>query len=134
MFTKKYDETYVQKLKDYVDRREYIVDAKLCVEMGISRDTLYRWVEKHKEFGELYQVMKQVRIAHVVDGLVNNTMNLGVGKFLLDCFDKVIPYSVQRDLDRKDREVELRLSGDLLDETSEYTLNLIEKESRDTDG
>lgn len=125
MFQEKYKQSFVDLILRHVKKGDYVVDAKLCAELGISYDTLYRWVASKKEFAKAYNLLKLARVGALVDKMVEGSVSPQCGKFLFDAFDEIIPSSVRRDLDRKDRELEARLTGDLTDTANEFYVNFV---------
>lgn len=125
--TSKYDPKFVQIMLDHVKNGDYVIDATLKVEMDLSDGAFQSYLKKYPEFREAHDLLKNSKQAAVVRRLVNGEMTPQCAKLLLDCFDNIIPESVRRDLDRKDRELELRLSGELTDKSSELYVNFFER-------
>lgn len=129
----KYDPKFVDIMLDHVKNGDYVIDATLKVEMGIGDDTFQRYLKNYPEFKSAHDLLRNSKQASVVRRLVNGEMTPQCAKLLMDCFDNIMPESVRRDLDRKDRELELRLSGELTDKSSELYVNFFER-GEQTDG
>ena len=84
----KYTAEYLAKAKDYlVNWKEYddlIPSAlSLAVQLNISKATLYRHAEKHKEFRDILdQINTQQELALIRGGL-GNEMNANIAKLVL---------------------------------------------------
>ena len=123
----KYDPKFVDIMLNHVNNGDYVIDATLKVEMGISDGSFQAYLKKYPEFKQAHDLLKNSKQATIVRRLVDGDMTPQCAKLLLDCFDNIIPESVKRDLDRKDKELELRLSGELTDKSSELYVNFFER-------
>lgn len=127
----KFKKEYIDIIMNHVNNGDYVIDATLMTEMGICAGTFSKYLHTQPAFKEAHEKLRNSKIASIVDRLVSGQMRPQCARLLLDCFDGIYPESVKRELDRKDRELELRLAGDLTDTASELYINFVEKEAPD---
>lgn len=61
-----------------------------CVEIGITKETLHRWVKKHEEFSDAYKIAKQKQKQILVQGGLTSEFNSSFAKFVaVNCTDLV---------------------------------------------
>jgi len=53
----KYSKAMAERLPDMFKSGEDVIEV--CVELGISKDTFYRWVKEHPEFSDAYEKGKE---------------------------------------------------------------------------
>ena len=83
----KYNTRTVRKAREYINGlyKSIPTIAGLCVHLGVSRDTLYRWMkdETKRELSDTISNMADLREELLLDGALKGNMNSNIAKLVL---------------------------------------------------
>ena len=96
-----YTDELMAKARTYIDETEDAVPivVGLCLHIGISKATAYRWAEEGKqEFKDILDEVKERQEVGLVNGGLNNDFNSAIAKMMLTKHG----YSDKQELDIKE--------------------------------
>jgi len=90
----------------------------IAYELGVDKVTLYNWADNYPDFRKTLNVCNIAFERRIHEMMDSGAISPVVGVFQLKCNYKAIEHSVDRDLTRKDRELDARIKGEIKDGAS----------------